>query len=283
MSHTAVATVAAIDMAGAAPVFVDIDPKTYTMDPVALAALVQRGDIAAVVAVHLYGQPVDPEVFAIAAAAGIPVIEDCAQAQGATIGERGVGGLGAAGAFSFYPTKNLGALGDGGLVCADAATAERLKALRQYGWNAARVSEVAGVNSRLDELQAAILRVKLRHFPAGNARRRDIARTYTAGLARSGLTLPASVPGTTAVFHQYVIRHADRDGLMTRLKARGIGTGIHYAVPVHAMPAYRGRCELAGSLAHTERAAGEILSLPMYPELTDAQVEEVIDGVLRSL
>ncbi|MGA9025879.1 MAG: DegT/DnrJ/EryC1/StrS family aminotransferase [Steroidobacteraceae bacterium] len=285
VSHTAVATVAAIEMAGAAPLFVDIDPSTLNIDPAALAEALLHEHIDAVVVVHLYGQPADmPTILKLANRAGIPVIEDCAQAHGARHGERCVGSFGAAAAFSFYPTKNLGALGDGGLVAGDAEVAARVRSLRQYGWTAERVSEMPGVNSRLDELQAAILRVKLRHLEAGNRRRADIAQAYDLGLNATGLTLPARQPGTTPVFHQYVVRHGDREGLKERLLAHGIDTRVHYPVPVHAMPAYRGRCPIGpGGLPATEQVVAEILSLPMYPEMTDGAVSQVIEALGRSL
>jgi dTDP-4-amino-4,6-dideoxygalactose transaminase len=288
VSHTAVATAAAIEMAGAEPVFIDINPASYTMDPRGLeAALAAPGaPVDAVIVVHLYGQPADlPAIAALAARAGIPVIEDCAQAHGAKIGDACAGSLGAAAAFSFYPTKNLGALGDGGLVAAaDPAVAARIRSLREYGWERRYVSERPGVNSRLDELQAAILRVGLPFLEAGNRRRREIAAAYTAGLAGTGLALPTARPGTTHVFHQYVIRHPDRDGLQARLKSLGVVTLVHYPVPVHEQPAYRERCAVGpAGLAATERAAREILSLPMHPELDDAAVAAVIEAVRRSL
>ena len=244
VSHTAVATVAAIAMAGATPVFIDIDPKSYTMDPRALAdALAGPEAVHAILVVHLYGQPADlAAIFEIANRFRIPVIEDCAQAHGARIGERCVGDFGAAAAFSFYPTKNLGALGDGGLVAAaDADLAGRVRMLREYGWKRRYVSDIAGVNSRLDELQAAFLRVRLTYLEAGNRRRAAIAAAYTAGLQHTGLLLPAQRPGTTHVYHQYVVRHPDRDALQARLRDRGIATNVHYPVPVHMQPAYQGR------------------------------------------
>jgi len=287
VSHTAVATAAAIAMAGATPVFIDIDPKSFTMDPGALAAALQGPDaIDGIVVVHLYGQPADIVAIGdIAAKRGIPLIEDCAQAHGARIGEHCVGGFGAAAAFSFYPTKNLAALGDGGMVAAgDGELAERVRALRQYGWKRRYISETAGVNSRLDELQAACLRVHLAHLEAGNRRRAAIAAAYTAGLRGTGLNLPEQRPGTTHVYHQYVLRHPDRDALRSRLEARGVATNVHYPLPVHEQPAYRGACATGpGGLAETEAAAREVLSLPMFPELDDAAVAAVIAAVRASL
>jgi dTDP-4-amino-4,6-dideoxygalactose transaminase len=191
-----------------------------------------------------------------------------------------------AAAFSFYPTKNLGALGDGGLVASThEQTMERVKALREYGWNQHRfISEFNGVNSRLDELQAAFLRVRLPFLEAANRRRAQIASAYEHGLARTGLILPTPRAGTTHVYHQYVIRHPHRDDLASRLRQSGIATGVHYPVPVHRQPAYEGRCPVGpAGLEATERAAREVLSLPMYPELDDASVAEVIDAIRRAL
>jgi dTDP-4-amino-4,6-dideoxygalactose transaminase len=278
--HTAVATVAAIELAGARPLLVDIDPATYTMDAAALARALAAppGRIAAVIPVHLYGQPADPGILALARRHGARVIEDCAQCHGALIDGRRAGSIGDVGAFSFYPTKNLGALGDGGIIVTDDDTlAERLRALREYGWRARYVSDIAGMNSRLDELQAAILRVKLAALDADNARRAAMAAAYDAGLAGLPLRLPARQAGTSHVFHQYVIRSAERDRLRAALTERGIGTNIHYPVPVHLQPAYRGRVAVGpGGLAESERAAREVLSLPMYPQLDAAQVARVV-------
>lgn len=286
VSHTAVATVAAIEMVGALPVFVDIDPLTYTMDPGALSAvLAASAPVHAIIVVHLYGQPANLNAICdIAARCGVPVVEDCAQAHGARIGDRFVGSITEASAFSFYPTKNLGAIGDGGLVAfARAECAARARMLREYGWRQRYISECPGVNTRLDEFQAAFLRTRLPFLAAGNARRAAIAGTYGRGLADVGLVLPHASPGTTHVFHQYVVRHPDRDALQARLQAQGIATNIHYPVPVHEQPAYRARggSNPAG-LRETEKAAREVLSLPMYPELDEASVAEVIDAVRKA-
>ncbi len=286
VSHTAVATVAGIEMTGASPVFVDIDPVSYTMDPQALAAALSKsGPIDAVVVVHLYGHPADlPAILPLTKSLGIPLIEDCAQAHGARIGGRFVGGMGEAAAFSFYPTKNVGAIGDAGLVAtSDENVAVRLKMLREYGWKD-RISQAPGVNSRLDELQAAILRVGLRHLEAGNRRRAEIAAAYDRGLARSGLVLPTQRIGTTHAYHQYVVRLGDRDGLRSRLEKQNIATNIHYPVPVHCQPAYRDRCCIGpAGLDASEAAAREVLSLPVYPELDDEAVARVIDAVCGAL
>jgi dTDP-4-amino-4,6-dideoxygalactose transaminase len=181
--------------------------------------------------------------------------------------------------FSFYPTKNLGAAGDGGMIaCQDVELLKKVRALRQYGWESRYISESAGVNSRLDEFQAAILRVRLPYLDEGNARRIAIARAYDQGLARTDLVLPTKSENATHVYHQYVLRTSRRDHLRTQLRERGVGTNIHYPVPVHMQPAYAGRCEAdPQGLKITEGIAGEILSLPMYPELSDAMVVNVVD------
>jgi dTDP-4-amino-4,6-dideoxygalactose transaminase len=285
VSHTAVATVAAIESFGAVPVLVDIDPARYTMDPGSLERLVAAHPVRAVVAVHLYGQAADLSSIArIAREAGAVLIEDCAQAHGATLDGGRLGSFGDAAAFSLYPTKNLGALGDGGVVTTrDAAVAERISALRQYGWRERYVSDLAGVNSRLDELQAAMLRVKLRRLDDDNARRAAVAARYDDVLTGTRFPAPVRVDGAVHVFHQYVTRCADRAAVQSRLKDVGIGTNIHYPVPIHLQPAYQGRIAVApGGLPHTERAAREVLSLPMYPQLGDAQVDAVC-AALRAL
>jgi len=284
VSHTAVATVAAIELAGAKPLLVDIEPGTCTMSPRALADVLARppGRIAAVMPVHLYGQPADLAAIEPAAKrAGAALVEDAAQSHGALSGTRTVGSIGRLAAFSFYPTKNLGALGDGGMVVTgDDALAERLRALRQYGWRSRYVSDIAGVNSRLDEIQAAILRVRLTMLEAENQRRCEIAAAYDSGLADLPLQLPARRSGATHVFHQYVVRTPQRDALQRALRERGIGTNVHYPVPVHLQPAYQDRLAIGPSgLAETERAAREVLSLPMFPQLTEEQVGRVISAV----
>jgi dTDP-4-amino-4,6-dideoxygalactose transaminase len=284
VSHTAVATVAAIELAGARPLLVDIDPKTYTIDVAELGRVLASppGRIGAIVVVHLYGQPADLDaILPLARRHGVPVVEDCAQCHGARLGDGRVGSFGTVAAFSFYPTKNLGAIGDGGAVVADdEAIVERLKALRQYGWRERYVSHMAGLNSRLDELQAAILRVKLTVLDADNSRRRAIADAYDAGLAASGLVLPVRRAGASHVFHQYVVRSSTRDALQAALAARGIGTNIHYPMPVHLQPAYAHRTAIGPSdLAESERAAREVLSLPIYPQLDDAAVARVVAAV----
>lgn len=290
VSHTAVATVAAIEMAGATPLLLDIDPDTYGMDPDELRAVLEDPPpgippVRAVIPVHIYGQAVDLWPIRDACRdAGVALIEDCAQCHGARLDGQMLGTIGDAAAFSLYPTKNLGALGDGGVLSTrDPGLAKRIGAIRQYGWQRRYVSDLVGVNSRLDEVQAAALRVKLRHLDAGNARRRAIAARYDEALAGTGLTPPARRPGAEHVFHLYVLRHPKRDGIVAALKARGIGTGIHYPVPVHRQPAYAGRVALGpAGCAETAKAAEEVFSLPMYPELDDAAVARVC-AALRAL
>jgi dTDP-4-amino-4,6-dideoxygalactose transaminase len=292
VSHTAVATVAAIEMAGAQAVLIDIDPATYTMDVAELARVLARPPraserIDAILPVHLYGQPADLAALAtLARDYDVPLIEDCAQSHGARFDGAPAGSVGRIACFSFYPTKNLGALGDGGMVTtSDDSLAAGLRAIREYGWRERRyVSEQTGINSRLDELQAAILRVKLTALAADNARRRAIAARYDSGLSGLPLTLPARDPRAEHVFHQYVVRSPRRDALRAALQQAGIGTNIHYPMPVHLQPAYRGRIAVGPSgMAHTERAAGEIFSLPMYPQLSDAQVDRVVAALRAAL
>jgi len=280
VSHTAVATVAAIELVGALPLLIDID-ACYGLDPDSLAAALDATprQVKAVIAVHLYGQPAAmPAILALARGRGLAVVEDCAQAHGATLDGRGAGTMGDIAAFSFYPTKNLGALGDGGLVATgNAGLADKLRALRQYGWRERYVSDIPGQNSRLDPLQAAILRVKLQRLANDNRRRQAIAAAYDRGLAGTSLAPPKRRAGGYHVFHQYVVESPRRDELREALRARGIMTLVHYPVPVHLQPAYRGRVALApGGLARSEAAAARVVGLPIYPQLDDAQVRQVI-------
>jgi len=280
VAHTAVATVSAIELLGAKAVLVDIEPGCFTLNPALLeAAITPR--TKAVIPVHIYGQPVDLDpVLEIARKHGLKVIEDCAQCHGAKYHGRHTGTHGHLACFSFYPTKNLGALGDGGAVVTnDAVLAGKVRALREYGWTERYVSHLAGWNSRLDEMQAAILRVKLPHLDADNAARQGLAAVYDAALAGLPLTLPVHRDGCSHVFHLYVVRSEQRDALQAHLKQHGIGALIHYPVPVHLQPAYRGRLAAERTLPETERAAREILSLPLYPELTEVQQAQVIELV----
>ena len=276
VAHTAVATVAAIVACGARPVLVDIEADTYTLDPARLAAALTPAT-RAIIPVHLYGQAADlAPILAFARQHNLQVIEDCAQAHGARYQDRPVGTWGDLACFSFYPTKNLGAAGDGGMVVsADASLAGRVRSLREYGWRADTryISQEHGLNSRLDELQAALLRVKLPHVQAWNARRQALAARYDRLLAGSGIVTPHQRPGASHVYHLYVIRHPRRDELREALSASGVGTLIHYPTPIHLQPAYR-HLAAPGALPVTEQIAQEILSLPLYPEMTDAQVDE---------
>jgi dTDP-4-amino-4,6-dideoxygalactose transaminase len=282
VSHTAVATVAAIEMCSALPVLVDIIPDTYCMDPGQI-----RGAISsrtrAIVPVHLYGQPAEmDDITAIAREHGVRVVEDCAQATGAFYRGARVGSIGDVAAFSFYPTKNLGAVGDGGMiVTSDPGIADRARMLREYGWKERYVSEIPGRNSRLDELQAAILRVKLRALEADNAARRRIAARYLAGLDGLPVALPRESPDTQHAFHLFVVRHRQRDHLRKFLLECGVGTLIHYPVPIHLQPAYAGRLRVNSKLPHSESASAQVLSLPMFPQLLDSDAQSVIDA-LRS-
>lgn len=283
VSHTAVATVAAIEMVGATPLLLDIDPETYTLDPDELLSVLEEPPpglppIRAVIPVHLYGQPADlAPMLAACRDAGVAVIEDVSQAHGATLGGAKLGTLGDVAAYSLYPTKNLGALGDAGVLSTpDAALAERIGAIRQYGWKQRYISDMTGVNSRLDEVQAAILRVRLPLLDSANARRRAIAAAYDAVLAKGPIAPPTRRANARHVFHQYVVRSERRDAVQARLKEQGIATAIHYPMPVHLQPAYKGRVALGpAGCAETEAAAREIFSLPMFPELTDEQVARV--------
>jgi dTDP-4-amino-4,6-dideoxygalactose transaminase len=282
VSHTAVATVAAIERAGATPLLVDVEPGTYTMAPRELERALRSppsSHPAAVLPVHIYGQPAELSALAeIARAYGLRLIEDCAQSHGARYQGRMVGSFGDVACFSFYPTKNLGALGDGGMVITnDRALATALREIREYGWRERYVSARVGINSRLDPIQAAILGAKLGSLMSANARRQAVAERYDAGLSGLPLVLPARRPQSTHVFHQYVIRLPERDALREKLRTAGIGTGIHYPVPVHRQPAYNGRLACGPSgLGVTERAAPQILSLPIYPQLSDDAVHRVI-------
>lgn len=290
VSHTAVATVAAIVSLGGEPVFVDIDARTCTMEPNRLEDAIRRrrhhecGSVKrlkAVVPVHLYGHPANmPAIIEIARRYDLVVVEDCAQAHGAAIAERRVGTWGDMAAFSFYPTKNLGCFGDGGaIVTSDERLAAKARGLREYGWNEQRISMGPGANARLDEVQAALLRVKLKHLDADNVRRRDIAHIYDRHLDSAEMQLPSTCDPCLHVYHQYVVRVARRDRLRQYLKEKGIGTLIHYPVPVHRQPAYETFARSEFELTETESAVACILSLPMFPQLTAAQVETVGNAI----
>ena len=280
VSHTAVATVAAIEQAGAIPVFVDIESDFFTMDPRKIAVAITP-KTKAIIPVHLYGQPVDLDpILKISKKYGLRMIEDCAQAHGAAYKNKRVGSYGDLACFSFYPTKNLGALGDGGMVVTDhPELAQRLRLLREYGWAERFISHFPGFNSRLDEVQAAILRTKLRYLDQDNMARRRIAMMYRSGLSGSEITLPTCRPDVNHVYHLFVVRVPRRDALKAYLKNKNIAASIHYPVPVHLQPAYQGRLPGRDRLLETEQAAAEVLSLPIYPELSMTEVQAVIEAV----
>ena len=281
VSHTAVATVAAILAAGATPVLVDVDEVFFTLDPAGLEAAVTPRS-KAVIAVHLYGQSADLEsATGLARRYRLAVIEDCAQATGGRHRGKRLGSIGDVGCFSFYPTKNLGAFGDGGLILArEPKIAERVRRLRQYGWDDARKTHEAGLNSRLDPLQAAILHAKLPDLDANNARRATIARRYEQGLRDLPIAIPRLRTDSQHVYYLYVVGCAQRDALMAYLSARHIGCAIHYPVPVHLQVGYAEQVIVpAGGLPVTERLCQQILSLPLYPELSDADVDRVVATV----
>jgi dTDP-4-amino-4,6-dideoxygalactose transaminase len=278
--NTSVATVSAICSTGARPVFADIRRDSMLIDPGLIAGKITERT-KAVVPVHLYGRPADMDpIMAIAGERGISVIEDCAQAHGAEYRGRKVGSIGHAGCFSFYPTKNLGAYGDAGMiVTADAALAATARMVRTYGWRRRDLSEVQGVNSRLDEIQAAVLSEKLPFLDGWNLRRNELAMRYTRELSGLPLELPAPGEGIRHVYHLYVVRTPLRDALAASLARMGVTTLIHYPVPIHMQPAYAGMGGGSGSCPVSEGTQGEILSLPLYPELTDGEVDAVCSGI----
>ena len=282
------ASAGAVARLGAKPVFVDIDSATFNLDPSRLErALTPR--TKAIQPVHLYGQTADMEpILEIARRRGIPVLEDACQAIGATHGGRPAGTLGALGAFSFYPTKNLGAAGDAGAVATDDdALAALVKSLRVHGSTATYFHDRVGGNFRMDALQAAVLSVKLPRLDGWIERRRAIAKRYDtlfADAARAGrLVLPVEAPGRRHVYHQYVVRVADRNALKARLAERGIGSSVFYPVPLHLQKCFAALGGREGDFPQAERAAQEVLALPMFAELTDAEVDRVVSEVLAGL
>jgi len=276
-SHTAVPTVAAVVMAGATPVYVDIEPDYYTMDPSRVEAACSART-RAIIAVHLYGQAAaTDDLIHIAEVRGLRVIEDCAQATGAEWRGRKLGTMGDIGCFSFFPTKNLGAIGDGGaLVCNDESLAVRLRRLRQYGWDDQRISREPGINSRLDELQAAILRIKLHHLTADNNQRRLLAKNYSDALRDYPLEIPAERDGALHVYHLYVVQMRERRALIEHLKDAAIYAGIHYPVPVHRMAAYS---QGDISLPITDCAVDSVLTLPLFPGMDQEDQAHVISAI----
>lgn len=283
-SNTYIASWLAVSHVGAVPVPVEPAPGSYNLDPARIeAAITPR--TRAVMPVHLYGQPADlRSILDIARRHGLRVLEDAAQAHGAAFEGRRIGAHGDAVAWSFYPGKNLGALGDGGAVTTDdAALAERLRVLRNYGSRVKYHNEVIGWNSRLDELQAALLRVKLPHLDAENQRRAQIAAQYLDGLAGLDLVLPTVPAFAMPVWHLFVVRHPHRDELARRLSERQVGTMIHYPVPPHLQPAYAPLGLARGALPISEAIHEQVLSLPIGPTQTDAQTEQVIAALRQVL
>ncbi|MCB0062094.1 MAG: DegT/DnrJ/EryC1/StrS family aminotransferase [Caldilineaceae bacterium] len=281
-SHTFIATAEAISNVGAKPVFVDIHPETYNLAVAAVAAAVTPAT-RAIIPVHIYGQPADMAgINAIAQQHGLAVVEDAAQAHGATWDGKPTGSLGTLACFSFYPGKNLGAYGDAGAVTTnDAALAERVRLLRNHGRRSKYVHDIIGTNERIDTLQAAILAAKLPHLATWTAARQQLAARYNTLLADCDLVLPVVAPAATAAWHLYVIRTPQRDQLLSYLQAHGVGAGIHYPVPLHLQPAYADLGYRQGDLPVTEEVADTCLSLPLYPELTAAQQERIV-GLIRT-
>ena len=288
VSHSFIATALAISFTGARPVFVDVDPKTYTLDPNQLEQLLRRRvakgrrcRIKAILPVHLYGHPADmPAIMELARRYDLKVIEDAAQAHGAGLHGRKAGSHGHFACFSFYPTKNLGGYGDGGMVVTnDKKGGEVLRLLRNYGEGKKYHHLLKGMNSRLDEVQAAVLRVKLGHLDQWVEERRRKAWTYNAILSHLPLTTPAEAPGVHHGFHLYVVRTTKRDGLRRHLEARGVSTLIHYPIPIHLQEAYRELGHRRGDFPVTERCARQVLSLPFFPEMKDEEMKEVADQI----
>lgn len=286
-SFTAVASVSGIRRTGAKPLFVDINRETFTMDPRSLeAALATNAGsrVRAVLAVHLYGHPADMQVLAsICDVHGVILLEDCAQAHGACLGDRRAGSLAKGAAFSFYPTKNLGAMGDGGAITTDDPDLiMRLREIRQYGWRDRYISVQEGINSRLDEIQAAILRLKLKRLTASNLRRSHLAERYRRGLEKlPAVTLPITRTGCSHAYHLYVIRTPYRDELMDFLMAQQIPVSRHYPAAVHQQPGYAGYFRHSPQLPETERAIREVLSLPLHPYLKEETVDCVVQAIHR--
>jgi dTDP-4-amino-4,6-dideoxygalactose transaminase len=275
-----VASATAILQVGARPVFADVDPATLNLDPDRVANAMTT-HTRAILPVHLYGLPAAMgPLRAVADARGIPLLEDAAQAFGATLGGRPAGGLGSAAAFSFYPTKNLGACGDAGLVTTrDAELATRIRLIRNHGQVRKYDHVNLGWTSRLDELQAAILRAKLRHLPAWTTARRRLAARYTSGLGGLPLMLPPDPPGACHVYHQYTIRTARRDALAKHLADAGIGTACHYPLPIPGQPLFRELGYDPSTFPASWAAAQEVLSLPCFPELTDDETDAVVASI----
>ena len=280
VSHTFIATVEAIVLVGATPVFVDIDPKTLLMDVNQVEAKITPRT-KAILPVQLYGQVADMDpLLEIAARHGLHVIEDAAQAHGATYKGRPAGSIGEAAGFSFYYAKNLGAYGEGGFIStSNPEIARKARMIRDHGSERRYYHDLIGFNGRLDEIQAVVLRAKLPHLNEYNQLRREHARKYNELLANSSIVTPVECPENQHIYHMYVIQAPRRDDLQTWLKERGIGTGIHYPVPVHLQKAMDHLGYKPGDLPVTEKTVERILSLPMYPELSDDQIVAIVDAV----
>jgi dTDP-4-amino-4,6-dideoxygalactose transaminase len=277
---TFTATAAAISYTGATPVFVDVDPHSFTIDPGRIEQRITPRT-RAIMPVHLYGQAADMDpILAIAGRHGLRVVEDAAQAHLAEYRGRRVGGIGDVAGFSFYPGKNLGAYGEAGLAMTnDPELADRMRLLRDWGQQKKYHHEMLAYNYRMDAIQGAVLRVKLRHLEGWTERRRELARFYQDRLGNLGLRLSGELPERRHVFHIFSIFHPEREALRARLDAEGIQTGFHYPVPVHLQKAYRALGHRQGDFPVTERIAGEQLSLPIYPELSDGEAERVCDVI----
>ena len=279
-AHSFMATAEAISNVGARPVFVDIDPKTFNIDPQQVAEAV-TARTRAILPVHIYGQPADMDSLrAIAQTHGLSLIEDAAQAHGAQYNGRQCGSLGDIACFSFFPSKNLGAYGDAGAVCSnDESLLARVRALRDHGRTSKYEHRTIGFGERMDALQAAILTAKLPHLEAWTEARRAHARLYDGLLADTGVVTPNEFQKARHVYHLYVIRTPRRDAMLDHLRGKGIGCGVHYPIPLHRQPAYLEQGYGGITLPETERAAREVLSLPMYPELTSEQIAHVANAV----
>lgn len=278
---TFMATAGAVSMVGATPVFCDIEPVTFNLDPARIEACITPRT-RAIQVVHLYGHPADMKpVLEIAARHNLKVIEDCAQATGAEYFGKKVGAMGDAGCFSFFPSKNLGGVGDGGMVLTRSAeVAERLRSLRGHGSRRKYFHDELGTNSRLDEIQAAVLRVKLKHLNRWNEQRREVARHYNEAL-QGEVQVPVEASGCRHVYHQYTVRSQRRDQLMDYLAEQGVGAVVYYPRALHLQQVYAHLQHGPGDFPETDRAQQEVLSLPMYPELTATQIEQVVNAVKR--
>lgn len=280
-SHTAIASVAAIISVGALPVLVDISLEDYLLDPSNIERAITK-QTKAIMPVHLYGKPANlEEILRITKVHKLHLIEDCSQAHGATFRGQKVGVFGIANAFSCYPTKNLGALGDAGVITTnDQEIAKKLYRIRQYGWESRNKSLEFGINSRLDEIQASVLRTKLKYLDENNLRRKEIAAAYSLKFKNCGIKTQKNDNHSENVFHQFVIQLKNRNELISFLNTRGIQTSVHYPNPIAEMKGYLDKIKIMGNLENTKLVSGTILSLPIYPELLDEEVEQVADTVM---